>query len=93
MPEKRSIDKSLELWKRGKELIPRGTQTMSKAPDQYVFGVHPIYLESGDGCVVKDVDGNEYIDHVCALGPIILGYNNKRTIEAVTKQLKKGSTF
>jgi glutamate-1-semialdehyde aminotransferase len=90
---KRSIDKSLEIWNRGKKLIPLGTQTASKGPNQYVYGVHPIYLDSGDGCIVKDVDGNKYIDHVCALGPIILGYNNKRTIKAVTKQLKKGSTF
>lgn len=90
---KRSIDKSLEIWGRAKKLIPLGTQTASKGPNQYVYGVHPIYLDSGDGCIVKDVDGNKYIDHVCALGPIILGYNNKRTIKAVTRQLKKGSTF
>lgn len=89
----RSISKSLELWDKAKTLIPLGTQTASKGPNQYVLGVHPIYLKSGNGCIVKDVDGNKYIDHVCALGPIILGYNNKRTIKAVTRQLKKGSTF
>lgn len=89
----RSIKKSLELWERGKSIIPRGTQTMSKSPNQYVFGVHPIYLERGKGCKVQDVDGNWYIDYPCALGPIILGYNNKRTIRAVKKQLKMGITF
>ena len=89
----RSIKKSLALWEKGKELMPRGTQTMSKSPDQFVFGVHPIYLERGNGCEVQDVDGNWYIDYPCALGPILLGYNNKRTIKAVTKQLKKGTTF
>jgi glutamate-1-semialdehyde aminotransferase len=87
------IDKSLELWERGVKLIPRGTQTMSKAPDQYVFGVHPIYLESGQGCMVKDVDGNKYIDYPCSLGPIILGHNHERTVSAVTRQIKKGITF
>jgi len=90
---KRKIDKSLKLWEQAQALMPRGTQTMSKAPDQYVFGVHPIYLESGKGCVVKDIDGNKYIDYPCALGPIILGYSHKRTIKAVKKQLKKGITF
>lgn len=93
MSKKRSINKSLELWERGRKLIPLGTQTASKGPNQYVLGVHPIYLDSGDGCIVKDVDGNKYIDHVCAVGPIILGYNNKRTIKAITKQLRKGITF
>lgn len=87
------IKKSLKLWERGIRLMPRGTQTMSKAPDQYVFGVHPIYLEKGKGCKVKDIDGNWYIDYPCALGPIILGHNHRRTVKAVTKQLKKGITF
>lgn len=90
---RRKIDKSLKLWKRGKELMPCGTQTLSKGPQQYVFGVHPVYLDSGKGCIVKDVDGNKYIDHVCSLGPIVLGHNHKRTVKAVTRQLKKGITF
>ena len=89
----RKIDKSLQLWEQGKELMPRGTQTMSKAPDQFVFGVHPIYLERGQGCIVQDVDGNKYVDYPCSLGPIILGHNHKRTVKAVQKQLKKGIIF
>ena len=31
------INKSLELWKSGHKIIPRGTQTMSKAPNQFVL--------------------------------------------------------
>lgn len=88
-----NIKESIKLWERGIKLMPRGTQTMSKSPNQYVFGVHPMYLDEGDGCRVKDVDGNWYIDHPCALGPIILGYNHKRTIDAVESQLRKGITF
>lgn len=90
---KRTIDKSLELWDRGIDMMPRGTQTMSKAPDQFVFGVHPIYLERGKGAEVQDVDGNWYIDYPAALGPIILGYAHERTIKAVTDQLQKGIVF
>jgi glutamate-1-semialdehyde 2,1-aminomutase/spore coat polysaccharide biosynthesis protein SpsF len=66
---------------------------MSKAPDQYVYGVHPIYIESGKGCVVKDIDGNKYIDYPCGLGAVILGYGHKRTVKAVKKQMEKGSIF
>lgn len=90
---KRNIKKSLNLWDRAIELIPRGTQTMSKAPDQFVFGVHPIFLDRGKGCMVQDVDSNWYIDYPCALGPILLGHNHKRTVKAITKQAKKGITF
>jgi len=90
---KNKIIKSLKLWDKAKDLIPKGTQTMSKGPDQFVFGVHPIYLESGKGCYVKDIDNNSYIDHMASLGPIILGHNHKRTVKAIKKQLKKGITF
>src|SRR5678815_1836158 len=41
----------------------------------------------------RDVDGNEYIDFMSALGPICLGYNYARTNEAIRRQLEDGSTF
>lgn len=87
------IDESLRLWERGKRLMPLGTQTASKGPNQFVMGVHPIYLDSGKGCLVRDVDGNEYIDHVCSLGPIMLGHVHDKTVSAIKKQLSKGITF
>jgi len=87
------ITNSMKLWNSAIDLIPRGTQTMSKAPDQFVFGATPIYIERGQGCRVRDVDGNWYIDYPCALGPIILGHNHRRTVDAITKQVSKGIIF
>ena len=54
---------------------------------------YPIVMEYGKGSKLYDVDGNEYIDYNCAMGPVILGYNNAELIEAVTKQLQKGTQF
>ncbi len=89
----RKLTKSVEYWERAEKVIPCGTQTLSKGPDQFVKGVYPIYLERGKGSHVFDVDGNEYIDYPCSLGPIILGHAYPATIEAVTRQLKQGITF
>lgn len=88
-----NISKSEHLWKRAIEIIPRGTQTLSKGPDQFVDGVAPKYLDYGKGSHVWDVDGNEFIDYPMALGPIMLGYDYPRVTEAVIKQLKKGTVF
>lgn len=85
--------RSDELWAKAKKLIPGGTQTLSKAPDQFVNGVTPKFLERGKGCHVWDVDGNEYIDYPMALGPILLGYDYAPVVEAVTAQIRKGTTF
>lgn len=91
--KKNHFIKSEELWIRAIKVIPGGTQTLSKAPDQFVQGVTPKYLAYGKGCHVWDVDGNEYIDYPMALGPIILGYAYPAVVQAVIKQLHKGTTF
>lgn len=93
MVKKRNLLRSEDLWKKAIELIPRGTQTLSKGPDQFVDGIAPKYLERGEGCHVWDVDGNEYIDYPMALGPIILGYNYPAVVDAVCNQVRKGTTF
>lgn len=93
MVKKRDLQRSEMYWERAKRAIPKGTQTLSKGPDQFVDGVTPKYLEYGQGCHVWDVDGNEYIDYPMALGPILLGYNYPPVVEAVIRQVKKGTTF
>ncbi|MFQ5427629.1 MAG: aminotransferase class III-fold pyridoxal phosphate-dependent enzyme [Thermodesulfobacteriota bacterium] len=90
---KNSYPASEALWERATRLIPAGTQTLSKGPDQFVFGATPMYLERGLGSHVWDVDGNEYIDYPMALGPIILGYGYKSVVDAVVDRVRKGTTF
>ncbi|MBI5643146.1 MAG: aminotransferase class III-fold pyridoxal phosphate-dependent enzyme [Deltaproteobacteria bacterium] len=84
---------SEDLWERAVKLIPAGTQTLSKGPDQFVRGVTPKYLKSGSGCHVWDADGNVYIDYPLALGPILLGYDYKPVVDAVINQVREGTTF
>jgi len=89
----RKLAKSNEYWARAERIIPAGTQTFSKGPTQYVQGVAPIYLQRGKGSHVVDVDGNEYIDYVMALGPVTLGYCYPRVNEAIIRQLEQGISF
>ena len=89
----RSIARSDELWARALRVIPAGTQTLSKAPSQFVDGVSPKFLVRGKGSHVWDADGNEYIDYPMALGPILLGYDIPEITEAVVAQVREGTTF
>ncbi len=91
--KKTAYQASEALWSRAVNVIPAGTQTLSKGPDQFVFGATPRYLERGLGSHVWDADGNEYIDYPMALGPILLGYGYPPVIEAVIERLRKGTTF
>ncbi len=92
-PQGRKLTRSLSLWEKALGLIPTGTQTLSKAPNQFVQGVYPIYLQRGSGSHVWDVDGNEYIDYPLSLGAILLGHAYPRVNEAILRQLHDGMIF
>jgi glutamate-1-semialdehyde 2,1-aminomutase/spore coat polysaccharide biosynthesis protein SpsF len=87
------ITQSDAWWQRATELIPAGTQTLSKGPTQFVRGFAPKFLARGAGSHVWDVDGNEYIDYPLGLGPVTLGHAHPAVIAAVTRQLAEGNCF
>src|SRR5438046_3983174 len=70
----RRYAKSIEMWERLNRIVPGGSQTNSKRPSQYALGYYPIFASHARGSHIWDVDGNEYVDFVHALGPIVLGY-------------------
>jgi len=89
----RTVDQSWALYDRATAVIPMGTQTHSKAPRDALRGAEPCFLQRGSGCRVWDVDGNEYIDFRCGLGPITLGYAIPEVNDAVASQLMDGVVF
>jgi len=88
-----NLMKSEEYWLRAEKLIPTGTQTFSKMPNQFAMGLTPKFIDRGDGPYVWDIDDNKFVDYVGALGPIILGYNYRPVNEAIRRQLEKGIIF
>jgi len=87
------INKSLNFKKRANSVIPHQTGTFSRSASHFVEGVYPNYIESAQGSHFTDVDGNEFLDYLCALGPITLGYNYEPVNKAILEQLKKGILF
>jgi glutamate-1-semialdehyde 2,1-aminomutase len=57
------------------------------------IGRDPIFIESGSGALIRDVDGNEYVDWVCSWGPLILGHADPAVIEAATAAAARGTSF
>lgn len=87
------LDKSFELLEKSKKLIPSITQTFSRAPSTFVEGIFPVYAKSATGCHFVDVDDNQYIDYLCGLGPVILGYKYPTVDAAIKEQLNNGIIF
>ncbi len=91
--QKLNITKSRELYEEATALVPGGVLGARK-PTDFINGEYPIFLESGKGCRLIDVDGNEFIDYLCGYGPIILGYREEEVDEAVYQQIRdKGFCF
>ena len=87
------LDNSFAEFERAKELIPGGVLGIRR-PYNFVPGEFPIFFENGEGGHVTDVDGNEYIDYLCAYGPMILGSKEKEVDDVVIKQIQeKGFCF
>ena len=82
-----NITKSLAEFEKAKSLTPGGVLGIRR-PYNFVNNEYPIYFTEGKGCWVTDLDGNEYIDYLCAYGPIILGYREEEVDNAVIAQIK-----
>jgi glutamate-1-semialdehyde aminotransferase len=79
-----TFKKSNELWVEANKYIPGGSQG-TRQPE---YPEHPIYFDRAKGCRMWDVDGNEFIDFLCSIGPIILGYSYDSVNEAVCDIVK-----
>lgn len=85
--------KSEALLARARKVTPLGSQTYSKSIRYFCEGAAPAFLERGQGSHVWDVDGNEFVDFMCALGPVTVGYADPQVNAAVIAQLQKGVSF
>jgi 4-aminobutyrate aminotransferase len=47
---------------------------------------YPLVIESGRGCILKDVDGNEYIDFNSGLVCLNVGHSHPRVVNAIKNQ-------
>ena len=87
------VSQSLELYKRAGDLIPGWTQLISRRADQFASGVSPVYAQRAKGARFVDVDENEYIDWVNAVGAIVLGHADEVVDNAVKEQIDRGSLY
>jgi glutamate-1-semialdehyde 2,1-aminomutase len=71
--------------------MPGGVNSPARACGS--VGAEPVFIASGEGAWITDVDGNRYRDYVGAFGPMILGHNHPKVIAAVQAQLAHGLSF
>ncbi|MEU4142893.1 glutamate-1-semialdehyde 2,1-aminomutase [Streptomyces parvulus] len=73
-------------------MVPGGAHTYAKGDDQYPEDLAPV-ISHGRGAHVWDVDGNRYVEYGSGLRSVSLGHAHPRVIEAVRRELDRGSNF
>lgn len=84
-------EQSKALFQQAKKYFPGGVNSPVRAFKS--VGGSPLFMESGSGAKIKDVDGNEFIDFCCSFGPLILGHAHSKVVSAVTETAEKGTSF
>jgi glutamate-1-semialdehyde 2,1-aminomutase len=83
--------RSQELYEEALRLLPGGVNSPVRAMRS--IGRDPLFIASGAGSRLRDVDGNEYIDWVCSWGPMILGHADPEVVAAVSAAAAAGTSF
>ncbi len=84
-------EKSKALFEQAKKYLPGGVNSPVRAGN--AVGMDPPFIASANGCVLRDVDGNEYIDYVCSWGPMILGHAHPEVLSAIRDGLAAGTSY
>jgi glutamate-1-semialdehyde 2,1-aminomutase len=89
-PKTRSLVKTSALHDEARGLIPGGSSSIIRWAS---YEPYPIYMKSGSGSKIIDVDDNSYVDYLLAFGSLINGHAHPRIVQAVQEQAKEGMMF
>ena len=81
-----------ELARRAEKLIPGGVNSPVRA--MRAVGLdEPVFVHSGTGSHIVDVDGRSYVDWVLSWGPLVFGHADEETLAAIVAAAERGTTF
>jgi glutamate-1-semialdehyde 2,1-aminomutase len=84
-------EKSKAAFARAKQLMPGGVNSPARAFGG--VGGEPVFIESGNGAYLFDIDDNRYIDYIGSWGPMILGHGHPQVSKALRAAVARGTSF
>jgi len=79
------------MFERARQIIPGGAGSSARTA-KFGWRPYPLYVSHGEGPRITDIDGNEYLDYLLGLGPMILGHRHPVVTEAVTRAITQHGT-
>jgi glutamate-1-semialdehyde 2,1-aminomutase len=83
--------RSKKLFARAAAILPGGVDSPVRAFQ--AVGGSPLFIKSGAGAIIQDVDGNRFIDYVMSWGPLIHGHAPRGLVRAISAAARRGTSF
>jgi len=80
------------LWLRATKAIPGGVNSPVRAMRSVGLD-EPVFVRSGSGSQLEDVEGRRYVDWVQSWGPLVFGHADPETLAAIEEAAGRGTTF
>lgn len=82
---------SRALFEQASVTIPAGAGSSARTVG-FGWSPYPPFMAEGSGSRIRDVDGNEYVDYLLGLGPMILGHRHPVVTKAVADAISAYGT-
>jgi glutamate-1-semialdehyde 2,1-aminomutase len=82
---------SARLFAQALEVIASGVNSTARTP-RSGWSPYPLFVDHGKGSRIFDVDGNEFVDYLLGLGPMLLGHCPKPVTNAVIEFIRRRGT-
>ncbi|WP_246227403.1 aspartate aminotransferase family protein [Mycolicibacterium helvum] len=79
------------MFERARRTVPGGAGSTARLP-RNGWRPYPLFITQGRGSRITDVDGNEYVDYLLGLGPMILGHRHPDITRAVSAAIDELGT-
>ncbi len=87
-----ALRQTSDLARRAEKLIPGGVNSPVRAMRSVGLD-EPVFMRSGSGSTIVDVEGNRYVDWVLSWGPLLFGHADEETLAAIAEAAQRGTTF
>jgi glutamate-1-semialdehyde 2,1-aminomutase len=85
------LERSIGAYARARNVIAGGVNSPVRALGS--VGLSPIFMKSGAGPMLYDLDGHEYLDYVMSWGAVLLGHANPIVTHAIVDAAMRGTSF
>jgi glutamate-1-semialdehyde 2,1-aminomutase len=89
----KATPQSARLFAQAQEVIASGVNSTARSP-RSGWSPYPLFVDHGEGSRIVDADGNQFIDYLLGLGPMLLGHRPEQVTKAVVDFItQRGTVF